>query len=145
MRIQLCALLALLLSTPALAHPTGHGDSTYYQPAPTVAPTVIPDTYPGVVAALRQGLTTTETALNAFKIADLHKSCTTLKDLAAAAPAKASVLPADARATVATTVTHLQGKVAELIVAADKGDITAAKAVITAIRADVDVLGGFVK
>jgi hydroxypyruvate isomerase len=137
-----------MIAKPALAHPGGHDGGEYHRPAPKVAAptaTVIPDTFPGVVSALRDGATAAETAVTASKIADLHRSCGTMNDLATAAPAKATGLAAHAQATVATTVTHLQTMVAELVAAADKGDATGAKAAITAIRADVDMLGGLAK
>lgn len=136
-----------LVTGPAFAHPGGHEDE-YYRPAPKAAAptaTVIPDTYSGVVTALREGLTAAETALTASKIADLHRSCGAMKDLATAAPPKSGFLTAAEQTTVATTAAHLQTKVAELVAAADKGDTTGAKAAITAIRADADVLAGFAK
>ena len=147
MKKFLFLVLAGLVGNPAFAHPGGYEDE-YYRPAPrVVAPSasVVPETYPGVVSALRDGATAAETALTASKIADLHRSCGTMKDLATAAPDKATTLAADAQATVATTVTHLQTKVAELVAAADKGDNTGAKAAITAVRADIDVLAGLVR
>jgi len=141
--------LAVVTGTisPAFAHPGGHEDE-YYRPAPKVAApsaTVIPDTYPGVVTALRDSLTGAETALAGYKIADLHRHCGAMKDLATAAPAKSGFLTAAEQATVASTIAHLQSGVADLVAAADKGDATGGKAAVAAIRADVDALSGFVK
>ena len=133
------------LSSPALAHPGGHDDGGYYRPATRTEPTVIPDTLPGVVASLRERTTAVSTALGAGKIADLHRACVNLIDLAAAVPAKAVALPDDAKAKAATASTHLQQKVAELYAAAGRADLAAGQSAIAAITADIDIVEGLSK
>lgn len=148
MHVLTLLFLVGIAASPAFAHPAGHGDEDYYRPAPKAAAptaTVIPDTYAGIVAALREGLTNAETALTASKIVDLHRSCGVMKDLATATPPKSGFLSATEQSTVATTSAHLQTKAAELVTAADKGDTTAGRAAIVAIKADVEVLAGFAK
>ena len=147
MKFLALVVAAAVLAAPAIAHPGGHEDE-YYRPAPrAMAPTatVIPDTYPGVVAALRDALTGAETALTAYKIADLHRHCRVMTDLAMAVLPRSGLLTAAEQTTVASTVAHLQTKLTELVAAADKGDSAGAKAAAVGIRADVDVLGGFAK
>jgi hypothetical protein len=139
------ALLWTAVTVPASAHPGGH-DEEYYTPAPQPAPppaTVIPETYGGVVDALREHLTAAETARAAFKIVDLRNTCATMKDLAAAAPGKATALSAAAAATVATAVAHLQEQLAALTTAAESADVAGGDGAIAAIRADVDTLARF--
>lgn len=147
MRFLVVAFVAgAVLSPSAFAHPGGHDGGGYYPPtSKPVEPTVIPETFPGVVSALRERVTVVSTALDAGKIADLHRGCVGLTDLASAIPAKAAALSADAKAKAATTATHLQQKVAELYSAAGKGDNVAGKAAIVAITADIDLLEGLAK
>ena len=150
MKVSLFPTLLLLLSTsPAFAHPSHDGGEPYRPtaPAPAAPPPsmVIPATYPEVVAALRERLTATEAALTAAKIVDLHAACANLKDLATSLPSKTASLPADARATIDTTAPHLALKVAELVASADKGDTAGTKTALTAVKADIDVLAGFLK
>ncbi len=141
------ASLVVLLAASAFAHPEHDGA---YRPAPkpAAAPapaTVIPATYPEVVAALRERATATETAIDGFKIADVHKACTNATDLALALPGKAAALSAEAQATVATTTTHLEEQLAALVARADKGDMVAAKAALALVRIDLDTLEALAK
>jgi hypothetical protein len=146
MRFQVPAfMIGVALSSPALGHPGGHEGGGYYRPATPTEPTVIPETLPGVVAALRERVTAVSTALDASKIADLHRGCVNLVDLASAVPTKSDALSADAKAKAATASTHVQQKVAELYAAASKGDTAAGKTAIAAITADVDLLAGLAK
>jgi hypothetical protein len=142
----LLVLITAVLPASALAHPGGHDGSGYYRPPSRVTePTIIPETLPEVVSALRERVGVVSTALDAGKIADLHRACVNLTDLASAVPAKTQALPTEASARAATTATHLQQKIAELYSAATAANVTAGKEAIAAITADVDVLEGFTK
>jgi len=116
------------LSTPALAHPGGHGHSS--APKATEEPkTAVPATYAGVLAALTEQLGAAETALDTFKIADLHRHCGDLRALADAAPGRAP--DADAARPGATA---LRGHVDAIAAHADKGDLAGARAALAEAR-----------
>ncbi len=140
----LAAVFLLAVSAPVLAHPAGHERDSAAKTAPPPPRTAIPESFSGVVSALSEQLTAAETALDAFKLADLHRSCASIAALSAAAPTKAETLDATDQATVETTATHLQEKVAEAVTTSTKGDIDAAKAAIADVRSDIDVLRGLV-
>ncbi len=133
----------LLLSGPAMAHPTHDHDIA--RPAPKVTPTVIPDTYPEVVEALRERATATETALEETKIADLLGACTNLTDLSKALVAKATTLPAEAQATVAETATLLGEHVDTIVSSASDGKLEDAKTALAATQKDIDALAKLAK
>ncbi|MDP2305032.1 MAG: hypothetical protein Q8P18_03295 [Pseudomonadota bacterium] len=134
--------LGLGLSTPALAHPGGHGDGMLPPPsmATAPAPTVIPATYGEVVTALRERATAAGVALDGQKIVDVHRAVRALNDLSAALPAKAEGLSAEAKATVAQRATSLKEHIAALVIAADKGNASNGKAAVAAIQADLEAL-----
>ncbi len=149
MKISLPALaVALLLASPALAHPGGHGGGPPTpSPAPEATPaeSIVPDTYAEVVTALRDNVALAEKAVEAARIVDLHRSCEALSELGAAVPDKIGVLPPEAQATARTTAAHLEQQVAELVSRADKGDAPGAKAALAALVKDLDVLEGLAK
>jgi hypothetical protein len=132
-------LIVTLLTALAVAHPGGHEDE-YPRPkpaAPAQPATAIPATYAEVLAALRERATAIETAIDGFKIADLHAAAIAATDLAKAVPEKAS---AETKAAVSPTATHLQAQLAELVAKADKGDMMAAKAALALVRSDISAL-----
>ncbi|MDP2316294.1 MAG: hypothetical protein Q8P41_25575 [Pseudomonadota bacterium] len=144
----LAMLAALVLSAPAFAHPSGHDGGDYYRPSSTAAapaPTVIPATYPEVVAALRERATAAGVALDGQKIVDVRRAVTALTDLSAALPAKATGLSAAAKATVAQKATSLKTNIDALLIAADKGNVSNGKAALAGIQADLDALGPLAK
>jgi|GEM_PF-2809733 len=146
MKLMLSALvLSLLMAGSAMAHPSGHGGD--HAPAPRPQPptpeqTVAPDTYPEVVAALREELAAAHTAIKASRILDLRRSCESLKALGEAVPNRTSSLPEEAQATAKMTVTALIGRVADALTAADGGDLPSAKASLDGVSKDLEVLAG---
>lgn len=132
-----------MLTSPASAHPSGHETDDYYRPSPRASATLpppIPDTYAGVVEALRTRLSSAEIALAGLKISDLRREGSLIRDLAIAVPGKAATLSASTQVSVATSSSQIQVKVAELVRAAEKGDMAGAKAAVAAVRAEIEVL-----
>lgn len=141
----------LLLSAPAFAHPGGHGGGYGgYGPAPTPraetpAAKNVPDTYQGVVAALREQHAAANAALKNDKIASLHRACARMVELAEAAPGKALELGDEGRAKADAASTRIGAQAATLKTTATEGDKPAAKKALAALLADVEVLAGLTK
>jgi hypothetical protein len=138
---MLVALFALVSGT-ALAHPTpdgwGEDDRHFYRPPP--AALVIPETYAGVVAELGVRATAAESALTASKILDLHRATEALTRLADALPMRALAMKTDQQKTVGEKSADLRQQTEKFRAAADAGDVAAARAVLPALRADIDAL-----
>jgi|GEM_PF-4367588 len=137
---------ALLSIGPGVAHPGGHGGGYdgYPQdpnaPPPTPTPSVVPATFVGLVAALRQRADRAAVAVEAARIVDLHRHARVLRELAAAVPDRASSLPPAAQTTAQSTATHLTAEVDATTSAARAGDTGAAWSALTRVVADIDVL-----
>lgn len=141
MHLSLFLASNLIVST-AHAHPGGHDG--YYAPtappAPAPAATEIPAYYGDIIDVLKEQATAAAKALDAQKIADIHRIVREMTDLSAAMAAKATGLSTESQATVATKATSLKSQLDALVLAADKGNMTNGKAALAAIQADLVTL-----
>ena len=129
----------LLGTSPAYAHGGGHGGGEERPSTP------IPETFPGLVAALRAHHAVAATALKANKLDQMYSSAQAFWDLAAAAPGKGAALPAGAKSTIAAKAHDVQEQANAFFSKARAGDAVRAQAALDAISADIDALAVLAK
>ena len=113
--------------------------------APTEPATVIPETYAGTVAAMKERRAALQGLLDAGNLKDVHPVAAGLIDLATALPAQAASFAPAEKGRVALTCIDLKAQADALHDAADAGDAAAARAAFTTVTADVDTVAAFVK
>ena len=133
MTVRLLVLASLLAPTAALAHPGGH-EEEIRRPS-----TIIPETFGGVVSALRAGHASATTAM-AGKITDAATHAQAMADLAAALPSKATSLSAEAQADVATRSAAVKKQAETVRTKAWTADPAAVKGALDAIALDLAAL-----
>lgn len=130
--------LVICLSTSALAHsPDGEHHPAAHGTPPATVPTVIPETYAGVITALRERTAAASVALAASKLADIHPIAQAISDLAVALPGKAT--DAD-KATVTLKALDIKKAAEALHHEADDKNAAGATAALSTASTAVDGL-----
>jgi hypothetical protein len=133
MHACLALFVAFLLSAPpAFAHGGGHGEGQTGTP--------IPQSFVGVVAALRAEHAVATTALRAGNLDRVGRSAQALWDLADIAPIRAVALPLDDRKKVAAAARDLQQETNTFFAKAVAGETDLSQAALDDINADIDTL-----
>lgn len=120
----------------------GAGAEAEEEEAAAGSPTVVPDSYAGIITEMRTRQANIAALMAAGKYKEVHPQAKVIMDLAVAAPGKA---PAAGKATASLKALDLKEKADELHDKADEGDAAGAKVAFEAVAADIDALAAVSK